>query len=240
MHVAGGIKALYDLGNRIAGFDFFPWLVMQARVGATEIVFNTRNPSAAKWPRATVMRRFESILRPGPALLGLKCSIGDVGDPDFAPYHQSELTRLCRAGATFRRLKSVLPPGRERYTVTLRRTERSPDRNSSEADWRVFAGEIGAKVIPDYEDEPIHLHERMALYAGAEMNFFVTNGPAMLCFLSEYPAMQFGCNPEDSTKAGLRMGSALPWLLPQHRQVFEPAELPVIRRHFAEWREVRP
>lgn len=232
------MRALYSLSNKIAGFDFFPWLVMQVQAGATEIVFNKSRPSTAKWPLETVLRRFESILWPGPAFAGLPCSIG-MGGGQLAPYHQSDLVRLYLAGMRFPRLKSVLPPGKERYTVTLRRTERASGRNSNEVNWRIFAAEIGALVIPDYVDQPIHLHQRMALYAGAEMNFFVTNGPAMLCFLSEYPAMQFGCQPHDSLKVGLGAGKPLPYLLPQHRQIFEPAELSVIKRHFEEWTATR-
>lgn len=228
------MKALYSLRKKIAGFDFFPWLVMQAQAGATEIVFDTLSPNANKWPLDTVMRRFRSILWPGPALLGLPCSIGTEG-AQLAPYHQADLVRLSYAGVKFPRLKSVLPPGKERYTVTLRRTQRSDGRNSREADWMVFAREIGARVIPDYDDVPIGLHERMALYAGAEMNFFVTNGPVMLCFLSEYPAMGFDVQQSPMTGFGVPFGDPYPFLLPQHRQIYEPDELPVLRKHFELW-----
>jgi hypothetical protein len=228
------VKALYPLSRFIAGFDFFPWLVMQKAAGATEIVFDTRRPRTHKWPLETVMRRFESILWPGPALLGLPCSIGTEG-AQLAPYHQSDLIRLVRAGLQVPRLRSVLPPGKERYTVTLRRTERGASRNSREPDWRAFADEIGARVIEDYDVEPIHLHQRMALYAGAEMNFFVTNGPVMLCFLSEYPAMGFDVQNSHMVKIGVPFGEPYPWLLPQQRQIYEPDTLEVIRRHFAAW-----
>ncbi len=230
------MKALYSLSSKIAGFDFFPWLVMQAGAGATEIVFDIRNPSTGKWPLQTVMRRFESILLPGPELLGLRSSIGTEG-AQLAPYHQSQLVKLSKAGVKFPRLRSVLPAGNERYTVTLRRTQRADTRNSNVDVWRTFAGEIGARVIPDYDDEPIHLHERMALYAGAEMNFFVTNGPAVLCFLSEYPAMQFDVQKGPPKNAGLAHGERYPFLLPQHHQIYEPDDLDVIRRHFAAYRE---
>lgn len=228
------MKALYELRRKIAGFDFFPWLVMQAQAGASEIVFDTSRPNTGKWPLETVMRRFESILRPGPALLGLPYSMGTEGS-QLAPYHQSDLVRLSYAGVRFPRLKSVLPAGTERYTVTLRRTQRAEGRNSREADWMCFAREIGARVIPDYDDVPIHLHERMALYAGAEMNFFVTNGPVMLAFLSEYPAMGFDVQNSPMTKFGVPFGQPYPFLLPQHRQIYEPDELPVIRKHFELW-----
>lgn len=228
------MKALYSLSNKIAGFDFFCWLVMQAQAGATEIVFDSSKPSTGKWPLEMVLRRIESILLPGPALLGLPCSIGKEG-AQLAPYHQADLVRLSYAGVKFPRLKSVLPPGLERYTVTLRRTQRSEGRNSREADWMSFAREIGARVIPDYDDVPIHLHDRMALYAGAEMNFFVTNGPVMLAFLSEYPAMGFCVNDSPMSGFGVPYGEPYPFLLPQHRQIYESDELPAIQRHFEAW-----
>lgn len=231
------MKALYQLSRKIAGFDFFAWLVMQAQAGATEIVFDTSNPKTDKWPLDVVMRRFDSILWPAPALLGLPCSLGKNGR-QLAPYHQEELVRLSYAGVQFPRLKSVLPTGTERYTVTLRKTQRSETRNSDEATWRAFADEIGARVIPDYDDEPIHLHDRMALYAGAEMNFFVTNGPAILCFLSEYPAMAFDVNHSPMKSYGVPFGEQYPFILAdRHRQIYESPTLEVIRRHFRAWRE---
>lgn len=229
------MKALYDLGRMIAGFDFFPWMVMQAQAGASHIVFDRSRPSTGKWPRDTVLRRFDSILWPGPALLGLPCSLGKEGE-QLAPYHQRDLVRLAYEGVKFPRLKSVLPPGTERYTVTLRKTQRSEGRNSREADWRQFAAEIGARVIPDYDVEPIGLHDRMALYAGAEMNFFVTNGPVMLGFLSEYPAMGFDVQNSPMTKFGVPFGEQYPFLMPdRHRQIYEPDEYPVLIKHFEAW-----
>lgn len=230
------MKALYQLSKKIAGFDFFPWLVMQAQAGATEIVFDTNNPKVDKWPMATVMRRFESILLPGPALLGLPCSLGTEGRTDLAPYHQRDLVRLSYSGIQFPRLKTVWPAQRTRYTVTLRKTERSPSRNSDEQAWRAFAQEIGALVIPDYDDEPIHLHERMAYYAGADMNFFVTNGPLILCALSEYPAMIFDNNISTMVKLGVPYGDKYPFCLPQHHQIYESATPETIRHHFNKWK----
>lgn len=230
------MKVLYRLSNKIAGFDFFPWLVMQRAAGATEAVFDTRQPSTGKWPHETVMRRFHSILLPGPELLGMKASIGIEGSEKLAPYHQRDLVRLVRDGLQIPRLRSVLPAGNARYTVTLRRTQRVPERNSREQDWRTFAREIGAVVIPDYEDQPIHLHNRMALYAGAQMNFFVTNGPVMLCFLSEYPAMGFCVNESPMASYGVPLGEKYPFCLPQHQQIYESDTLENIRRNFEAWK----
>ena len=231
-------KALYSLSNKIAGFDFFPWLVMQAQGGATEVVFDISKPNTGKWPLEKVMRRFESILWPGPALLGMKASLGKEGK-QFGPYHQADLVRLSYAGVKFPRLKSPLPPGKERYTVTMRRTQRIPERNSNEKVWRDFAREIGALVIEDYEVQPIHLHERMSLYAGAEMNFFVTNGPVMLCFLSEYPAMGFDLQKSPMSNCGVPFGESYPFLMAdRHFQIYEPDTAESIRKNFSVWKSL--
>jgi len=231
------VKARYDLGDGIAGFDFFQWLVMAQALGATEVVFDTRTVKTTKWPEKTVRRRFESILLPGPALAGMPASIGTEGER-VCGVHFRELVAWWLAGGRFKRLQSVLPPGRARYTVTLRKTDRHPTRNANEADWRAFAKEIGAVVIEDYDVKPIHLHERMALYAGAEMNFFTNNGPAILCLLSEYPAMLFDCGVMSNQlrKCGIEYGNPPPFCLPQHRLIFESGELANLRRHFDAWR----
>jgi hypothetical protein len=229
------MKALYRLKHRIAGFDFFPWLVMQAHAGATEIVFDVNSPKTNKWDLQTVGRRFESILLPGPALLGMPCSIGTEGMTDLAPYHQKDFLALSNDGIQWPRLRSVFPPEKERYTVTLRRTGRWPEKNSNEAAWLQFADEIGARVIPDYEDKEIHLHERMALYAGAEMNFFVRNGPGILCMLSDYPGMFFGWDENAGKGAGLPYGERYSFMRPQHHLIYEPDTLANIRRHFYAW-----
>lgn len=232
------MRARYDLGDNVAGFDFFQWLVLAQALGATEIVFDTRRWKTTKWREAAVRKRFESILLPGPALAGLPCSIGKESDMRVGG-HIRDLLMHCLHGGTFQCLKSVLPAIRERYTVTLRNTERWPERNGNEADWRAFAAEIGARVIEDYDVKPISLHERMALYAGAEMNFFTNNGPAILCMLSEYPLMIFDCAVMSNSlrKAGIPFGEPPPFRLLRHHYVFEDATLANLRRNFHAWSE---
>lgn len=227
--------ALYDLSRQIAGFDFFCWLVLQAEAGAKAVTFSTKNPKSSKFTGDEIARRYESILKPGPALLRME-SYENAPGHFYTKGGQQQLVDHVRRGGTFPRLRSVLPPGKEKYTVTLRNTRRWPGRNSQEADWRTFAAEIGAKVIEDYDVEPIHLHERMALYAGAEMNFFVTNGPVMLCFLSEYPAMGFDVGNSPMIPLGIPMGDSYPYLLrDRHFQIYEKDTLPNIMKFFEAW-----
>ncbi len=228
--------ALYELSRRIAGFDFFVWLVMQRAYGAERVCFDPSNPKTSKLTLAETTMRYDSILKPGPALLGMDSFEGTDG-VQYGPYTQPQLCQLVRGGLKIPRLKSPLPKGKERYTVTLRNFRRFTNRNSREADWRTFAEEIGARVIPDYEEQAIDLHERLALYEGAEMNFFVTNGPVMLCFLGEAPAMGF--DVQNSPPKGVEPGEGYPFLLPQHRQIWEPDTLENIRKHFRAWEKSR-
>lgn len=232
------LRALYDVSLDIVGFDFFNWLVRAAGDGATSVVFRDTFVKTNKWPEATAKRRLRSILQPGPALVGLPASVGNEGRNLWSA-HLGKLVRDVRAGKPIATLESVLPPGNAHYTVTLRNTQRAPLRNSNAPAWRAFAAEIGARVIEDYDDVPIGLHERMALYAGAEMNFFVCNGPMHLCSLSPYPLMCFAADKAIGAfeNSGIAFGGQYPWMRENQRFIWEPDEPAVIRRHFDAWRD---
>lgn len=263
--------ARYDLSRQIAGFDFFHWLLYVQSLGATEIVIDTSRPKFDKWDCWTTGRRIRSIILPGPALAGLPCRIGTDGEthkgylgalldsarkgnpirrlrsvlpPAMGPTPTSILPLKGGMGSDpsfpFKG-KAGMGMG-ERYTVTLRRTARAAGRNSNEMAWRTFAAEIGARVIEDYDVMPLGLHERLALYAGAEMNFGVSNGPVTLGLLSEYPMMAFDFAKSAKAierQSGMKFGEQLPWRTKDQFQVWEPDELPVIREHFQAWRATR-
>lgn len=239
------MRALYDLSRYLTSFNFFEWLVQAEADGATEIVFNAAKIRHDKWEAWRAHRRFASICLPGPALIGLPIDVFDgrngnlEGARDFGAPGGARLVRFCKSGRRFKRLRSVLAPRSELYTITLRKTQRAPARNSDEAVWRDFAREIGARVIPDYEDEPISLYERMALYAGAEMNLFCSNGPGILCSLSEYPCMMMNTHHarESLIGDGMKEGEQYPWMLSNQRAIWEQATPEALRRHFYHWRE---
>jgi hypothetical protein len=230
------VIARYPLGKYIPTFDFFSWLVLVKAAGATEIVIDTSQTKAYKWTAEQTERRIQSIVIPGPALAGLPSRIGTDGVRYVHPDLEN-LVAFYRAGGRVEPLISVLPPETARFTVTLRQTQRSQGRNSNEAAWRRFAGVIGAPVIADYDDAPIHLHQRMALYAGAQMNFFVVSGPAHLCMLGGYPCMVFDAQKCEPTllQNGLKRGENFPWAGPDQHLIWEPDDLPVIEKHFERW-----
>jgi hypothetical protein len=214
------MNALWMLSSRSgpATFDFATWLAIVKKHGATRIVIDDKFVRTKKFPEHVIRRRIETIIEPMPALAGLPWARGNQGQI-FGSYLMSDLAAL----GEFERLKTVLPPKAVRYTVTLRNYHHHAYRNSDEKLWREFAKRIGARVIPDFADEPIHLHERMALYAGARMNFGVTNGPLWMIFLSPYPVAMYGCgiNAPLWLQHGIKPGTQLPWALPNQRLIWE-------------------
>ena len=238
------MRALYDFSRQLACFNIAEWLVCAKTLGAESVVFDMRMIRTKKWPYPVIMKRIESICLPMPALAGLPHETVTTGlEPrgvEIGKANGKMLVEFWNSYGKIERLKSVSKPQHERYTVTLRNTERSPLRNSDERVWRDFAAEIGARVIPDYAVEPIHLHDRMALYAGAEMNFFVSNGPGVLCSLSEYPGMMFNAHHALGSYQNDGMGGwgcQYPWSTERFRLVWEEATPENLRRHFYHWRK---
>lgn len=228
-----GFSALYDLGWRISTYDFFTWLLVVQSMGAQEVVFKVDKFNDRKWSQGEARQRFENYIRPGPDLAGMPSRIGADGDDVGGHMCQHLMERQ------FKRLKSVFSPGPHKYTVTLRRCWHNSYKNSEESVWTEFARNIGAHLIPDYDEEPIGLFERVSLYAGAEMNFGVPNGPMMLCSYTDYPLTMF-CDPE-TTKAGfaahgIEVGEQYPYALPNQRLVWEKATVKGLLREFEKCR----
>lgn len=239
------MRALYDLGRWLSSYNYFEWQCQAEANGATTVVFDIRKIRGDKWPVAVSLKRFWSICEPGPALIGLPCEVfgpgetGHTNAKDIAQPGGGPLVAFWKSGRRFKRLRSVRPPVTERYTITLRKTQRSPLRDSDEVVWRAFANEIGARVVEDYEVAPIHLHDRMALYAGAEMNFFVSNGPGVLCSLTTFPCMLFNTHHarESLLADGMKEWEQYPWMLKNQRAIWEQATPGALREHFYHWRD---
>jgi len=206
--------AIYDLARYPVNFNFIEFLVASASLGAKYILLDHSKGVRPKYSMEETMQRLHSIIEPACALAGCTYEYGsgigggsglDVG------YHLSAVLEVYRH-MPIKKLTSVLPAKTNKYTVTLRNSDRYAERNGNEKAWLDFAERIGATVIPDYTDNPIHLHDRMAYYAGAKMNYFVGNGPASLCLFSDYPYTVFMSNVDDAycQKHGFWL-KQLPW-----------------------------
>jgi hypothetical protein len=209
------VRVLYPISDYVASFDFTNWMVEnKSRFGMTHVVFDVRNPKTNKWTPQQVWGRLQSILIPAALLGGLTVSIGTDGVKTSTPY-MTGFVKWWRDGGRFDRIESPMK-GTDSYTVTLRKTQRSPNRDSDEEVWREFAKRIGARVIEDFDVQPISLFERFSIYAGAKMNYGICNGPLFMLTLSPYPVAMFAAVDSDSMhrKAKLKVGEPFPWALP--------------------------
>ncbi len=212
-----GFSARYDLSKRTTTYDYFTWQAIVQAMGADEIVFDTtRGFNTSKYPHDECRKRYHNYIWPGPALAGLKARNGTHGEECGSTVY-SDLF-----GREFRRFTSPFPARSERYTVTLRQVTRNAHRNSDVEVWRNFAALIGAYVIEDHDVAPISLYDRMALYAGAEMNFGVTNGPMSLLYFTDYPMAMFDCQNSKSWELhGIEVGGQIPWARANQRLVWQ-------------------
>src|SRR5262245_38840122 len=182
--------ACFDLQHRLPTYDFFCWLTHVKLLGATafNIPRSRKFKMRKKWRPEETERRLANYILPGPALAGLPGAMGEEGDRTIGSHLVVDLWRdIQNNGGYMPRLKSVLPPGQIKYTVTLRQQAYKSEKNSDPDVWREFARRIDAHVFEDYSVQPIGLHQRVAIMAGARMNFGVPNGPLSLLYWTEYP-----------------------------------------------------
>lgn len=229
--------ATYDLRDKSASFEFFYWLVLAKARGATKIIIDASQPKINKMSPAEVLRRIENTLIPGCALAGLPVKV-EFHRPIYRPLKENiwDFMRWSATNSNFERLLSPKEPAWAEYTVTLRTRQKAVNRNSNEAAWRQFAREIDAVVIEDYDVRPIHLHDRMALYAGARMNFGVCNGPIAMLGLTPYPVAMF-VNTQSARNNQVKSGIPLeterfPWMLSCQRLIWKEDTIENLREAF--------
>jgi hypothetical protein len=237
--------ARYDLSQDINSHDFYHWAIVVAAMGACEIVYDlSKGFRPSGWPDDQSVERYRTIVRPGAALAGLPSREGIDGThiPGLYKLKNAHKWALANPNASLPRLKSILPPKNVRYTVTLREQVLVDlHRNSNLQAWMKFADKIGAYVIRDYIVEPIDLYERFALYAGAEMNFGVDNGPMSICQMSPYPCMAFKyhCNQQYLERCGVTFGGKFAWCGRDQLMYWEDDSLQNIWQRFNEWQARR-
>lgn len=160
--------------------------------------------------------------------------------------------------------------GRKAVTVTLRDYGHSIARNSNMEAWTAFIQELDATryfavIVPDSEtflhdgvDVPgatlfpeaaYNLHLRAALYQCSYLNMMVSNGPAALCYFNEsarYLQFKLGNDaaPETSLayveQCGYELFKDCAFARPGQHFIWEPDDLPVLRREFAKFVACHP
>lgn len=212
--------AVYDLAVRAANWDFVIWAVNVRDLGYKQINLfagDLAKKKDLKWlTPAQIMWRVDNIMIPAVWALGMRYELHDKGDRHVGSDHYYHFR------PNFRRLE-VAAPWHGKHTVTLRNTPYKPYRNSNRAVWLEFARRINAIVIEDHSIAPISFEERFRLYAGAAMNWGVSNGPTAALFTTPYPVTMM-CDEIFDRKgfAGLHIlpGGQVPCSLPNQNLVW--------------------
>ena len=194
-----GELAVYDLEHNPTTFDFVTWGVIVKSLGGKSVRFcNVDKIADWKYDQSVARKRFENILIPACEVLGLEYSIGEKVKGFTCGYHYGHVNKLSQVKG----IKKI--PMNDSYkghvTVTIRESIRFKSRDSDRKEWDKLIGHLEKTekviVLEDCEDKPLPLVERMKLYSGAKMNLSVSNGPAVLCHLSDAPYLTFKMIPE--------------------------------------------
>lgn len=231
--------ALYDMRFMPTTYDYFNWLCHVKLLGATRIHFRIEPMGQSKYSIAEGLKRFKNFIYPAPELFGLEKAMRNDGDGTIGSLYfndlQADAERLRGNAKDIPRFRSVLPPSDKRFTVTIRDTFRNVHKNSDRVLWEKFAARTGAYIIDDHAKKPMELHDRIALYAGAKMNFGVVNGPLAALYYSPYPFC-IHCDPIASAKSfgghKIKSGDRAACFLPNQRWVWEKPTMDSLMRAF--------
>lgn len=209
---------LYDMARRPSSFDIIPCISTAMAYGETHVRFVLGGWKPKNYNIRQAEERYASIVEPSVALFGLTHSVGEREGKEYSHYLHKSMKAYNEVGH-IGMIKCKVEP-KDYCTITLRKS-RTPQRNSKEEEWLKFANKIGKVIIiRDYEERPITIEDRMKLYAGARMNFFISNGPLALCIYSEAPYLCMRTigddtclsnSPKAMAELGITEGFQFPW-----------------------------
>lgn len=210
--------AIYDLSKMPTTFDFATWAVNARSHGCNHVHFIVTNGMAAnKYSAATGWKRFGNILIPLCAIAGLDFSVGGNSTGAQFTYKTGDVCEFYKENGFIEKLKPTYRLDDSGYcTITLRESFRNKWRDSDIPEWQKFKAYLeshGKRVVMlgDCEIAPLDVEYRMALYAGAEMNYGVSNGPHVLCHLSDSPYITINMNPPNTTGKGYTIPAIMDW-----------------------------
>jgi len=244
------------LHANIPSWDFGAYCVALRTMNIRNVFFRYREPlHNKKFPPQMTWNRWRNLLIPLAQLSGIRWAMSPDVEGEFMPrvtayghlYQLHEMT-----GGQMYMWEAPYKWDEGNYvTITLRKSHAGwqPARDSNLPEWnKVREGlkQRGKKVIviDDAEENCIPVPDRMALYAGADMNLSVNTGPAMLCHFSKAPYLTFKMIPETDPErthirenleiSGFPIGGQFPWAHEKQRLVWETDTADTILRHYDE------
>lgn len=221
-------SVVYDLKKRPVSWDFITFAISARELGYRHIVFrNMRGNKTLQTQQ--VIDRVHNIMIPAIKMLGgMAYSMDGDGDERVAS-HEYYYMR-----PDFERMMSPRKAEVE-HTVTIRDVPYAAQRNSDRNLWTRFAKQIGALLIEEYDRVPISFEDRLAYYAGARMNWGVTNGPLSAMFLTPYPISMF-CDERLDRKCfaghGILPGGQVQFSLPHQNLIWGAINYDNLMRHY--------
>jgi hypothetical protein len=237
---------LWDLKTAPPTWDFGIALVCAKTAGVERVHFRYEGEvSRKKLSEELYWHRFKNIITPLCDLAKTPWVKGPGGEGMTFGYHAGDLEKVFKEhGRIWKYTTTYRAVGKKRryVTVTIRESFRNMERNSNRPAWNRFISDLEKKskviVLEDRELDPIPVSERMSLYAHADMNYGVNNGPMALLYCSESPYTVFNMIPranpdpwrEHMEKGGFPVGSQFSFRNERQKIVWESDDYEVLSR----------
>lgn len=240
-------EGIYNLSTDPTTFDFITWSVIAKTSGVDHAHFVVdEGIRTDKYDEVTAWKRFGNILIPGTKLAGLTFTVGSKREGKRFGWHYGQVERVSRETPIQKLKPTVKLNIKDTVTITLRESIRNSWRDANKENWLSFAEELKSEglnviILNDCELNPIDLQYRMALYSESLMNYGSSNGPLVLCHLSEAPYLTLNMTPpnpngqgynliEHMKKGGFPKGSQFSFKTDKQLLVYEKDTLENIRK----------
>lgn len=230
----------YELLCQPTTFDFALWAILAKSLGMTKVVLGHHGRLKPKdYSEKESWERLANIIIPICEVLDLHYEVGPSEGVALMHTSSQLYNRYYEAGKL---AKFVGEPKGSGYVTVTMRNSRKPTRNSNRPEWEKFIKWCPKPVelVEDYAVKPISLKDRLDLYAGADMNLMVNNGPAALCYFSDYPiiSMKNGLYSDEEAGNfkihGIDVGFQWPHFNRKQRLVWEDDSFESIKKHYEE------
>lgn len=257
--------AYYNLADRGSTWGaFFSFAVMAKLDGCTDIeIIAGHRGELQRYPVEVCERRARTMMIPLAKLLGLDARFDPKPSAKTSNYRNTGKMLKSRmplpfeyviddeARAKAEKVAKNFGESEGYITVTLRRQQFESKRNSNLEEWMkaiVALEREGFHVyhVMDYEDTPVTPGELLAIYQRSIVNFFIPNGPSILCQYMPIPMIMLKPLIEEGAQLtprfwkkefGIKPGEQPAWWGPERLLWWADDTCDEILKAFNVWRE---
>ncbi len=250
----------YPVSHGPLGYDYMVWLIdaemTRVREGAPaplKVGFWCGRDAERRMHSDRRRMWLDNVFRPMLPMIGAVEDERAIYGHCKEVYVPRDIVAAYHRGEKVPKLKPRIPvPYHGAVTITLREAEHGATRNSRVSDWLQFADWVQARVpaviivrdtakaddpVPGFSTSPRasrDLDYRFALYEGAAINLFVSNGPCGFAFFGSRPGLVFAEPPTGDGSGefwntpehwhechGIKVGEQFPWCRKDQRYVWK-------------------